>query len=246
MSRRGLQGDNGMLIFGIDTCCMAATAALVSDTVMTAQTVINNKKTHSQTMMPQIAEMFRAAEKTPSDADAFAAAVGPGSFTGVRIGVATAKAMAQAANKPCIAVSTLEALAFPAIGFDGIAAPILDARRGQVYNALFDCRGERKRLCADRALTLDALLDELCGLGEKVIFMGDGVLVYREKICTRLGDAAYFAPRVTMLNLAGSVAEIGLEKFSRGEVVSYDKLVPQYVRLSQAERDLKEKHARQG
>lgn len=232
-----------MLIFGIDTCCMAATAALVGDDTMLAQTVINHKKTHSQKMMPQIEEMFRAAEISPPEVDAFAAAVGPGSFTGVRIGVATAKAMAQAADKPCIAVSTLEALAFASFCADGIASPILDARRGQVYNALFECGSAPKRLCADRALTIDELLCELEKTEKNIYFMGDGVLAHRGIIEERLGSRAHFAPRVTRLNLGGSVAEIGLEKYRRGETVSYGDLIPQYVRLSQAEQDLQRKRA---
>lgn len=227
-----------MLIFGIDTCCMAATAALVGDRVMLAQTVINHKKTHSQKMMPQIESMFALSETSPDEIDAFAAAVGPGSFTGVRIGVATAKAMAQAADKPCIAVSTLEALAYPSKHFDGIISPILDARRSQVYNALFE-GGKRgmTRLCPDRTLTLAELFGELAADGRDVLFMGDGVLAYQNEIREALGKSAYFAPRVTGMNLGGAVAEIGLEKFEKGETVHYSKLVPQYVRLSQAERD---------
>lgn len=227
-----------MLVFGIDTCCMAATAALMNETVMLAQTVISHKKTHSQMMMPQIESMFRLAEVSPSDVDVFAAAVGPGSFTGVRIGVATVKAMAQAAKKPCVAVSTLEALAHSSSCFKGILCPILDARRNQVYNALFDSDGEKMaRKCDDRALTLSELFNELKELNRDVLFMGDGVLAYREEISESLGSLAHFAPKVNNLNLAGSVAEIGLKMFNDGIFTSYNDLVPQYVRLSQAERD---------
>lgn len=227
-----------MLIFGIDTCCMAATAALVSDDIMIAQTVINKNKTHSQIMMPQIEQMFRAAEVNPEAVDAYAAAVGPGSFTGVRIGVATAKAMAQAANKPCIAVSTLEALAFSSRHFEGIISPILDARRNQVYNALFQgSRNGLSRLCADRAMGLDELLEELEQTEKPVIFMGDGTLVFKEQIQDRLGERAFFASRISNLNLGGAVAEIGLERFKKGEITEYSKLIPSYIRLSQAERE---------
>ncbi len=231
-----------MLILGIDTCCMAATAALVNENVMLAQTVISHKKTHSQMMMPQIESMFKLAEIEPSEVDAFAAAVGPGSFTGVRIGVATIKALAQAAKKPCVAVSTLEALAFPFGCFNGIISPILDARRNQVYNALFDCDGKTsKRLCDDRALMLSELLEELSKYNKDVIFMGDGVFVYEDEIREKLGNRAHFAPKVTNLNLAGSVAELALKKYEQGEITKYDELVPQYVRLSQAERERMEK-----
>lgn len=231
-----------MLTFGIDTCCMAATAALVDDNVLVAETVINRKKTHSEKMMPQIENMFEAAGISPDEVDVFAAAVGPGSFTGVRIGVATAKAMAQGTDKPCIAVSTLEALAYASKFFDGIAAPILDARRDQVYNALFECgKNGLTRLTDDRALGLEELLKELEALGRNVIFMGDGVLVFRERIVEVLGERAVFAPKITLMNLGGAVAELGALKFKEEGGIHYSLLVPSYVRLSQAERDLIEK-----
>lgn len=231
-----------MLTFGIDTCCNAATAALADDSVLVAQTVVNRNKTHSQIMMHAVEEMFKIAGLDPKDVDVFAAAVGPGSFTGVRIGVATAKAMAQAADKPCVPVSTLEALAYSSKLFDGIAAPILDARRNQVYNALFDCgKGGMVRLCDDRALALSDLLDELSGYGKDVIFMGDGVFVFEEEIKSVLKDRAYFAPQTVSMNLGGAVAALGAEKYRCGEAVHYGKLVPSYVRLSQAERDRLEK-----
>jgi len=227
-----------MLVFGIDTCCAAATAALVDERIMVAQTVINKNKTHSQIMMPQIEQMFKAAEISASQVDAFAAAVGPGSFTGVRIGVATVKALAQAAKKPCIEVSTLEALAFSSKYFEGILCPILDARREQVYNALFE--GGKSgfiRLCDDRALPLSQLLAELCDKNCDALFMGDATLVFEDEIKTALGERAFFAPKVSNLNLGGAVAEIGLERLKFGEILDYGKLVPKYVRLSQAERE---------
>ncbi len=227
-----------MLVFGIDTCCMAATAALMNDDIMVAQTVVNQNKTHSQIMMPQIEQMFKAAEVDPMMVDAYAAAVGPGSFTGVRIGVATAKAMAQGAGKPCVAVSTLEALAYSSKYFDGIISPILDARRDQVYNALFSGgRDGLERLCPDRALSLEELLEEIKKMDKKALFMGDATLVFRDRIEATLGDKAIFAPKVVNLNLAGAVAEIGIEKLKVGDTVEYGKLVPEYVRLSQAERE---------
>jgi tRNA threonylcarbamoyladenosine biosynthesis protein TsaB len=231
-----------MLLFGIDTCCMAATAALVDDKKLVAETTVNRGKTHSEKMMPQVEEMFKIAELDPGDVDAYAAAVGPGSFTGVRIGVATAKAMAQAVQKPCVAVSTLEALAYSSRLFDGVVSPILDARRDQVYNALFDCgKDGTKRMCDDRALALADLLDELEGIGKDILFVGDGIFVFEDEIKARLGDRAIFAPKTISMNLGGAVAELGLEKFKKGEVVTYAELVPSYVRLSQAERDRLEK-----
>lgn len=230
-----------MLIFGIDTCCNAATAALIEDDRLVAQTVVNSGKTHSQKMMPQIAEMFRQAERDVSEVDCFAAAVGPGSFTGVRIGVATVKAMAQAVKKPCVAVSTLHGLANNVAVFDGIICPILDARREQVYNALFRGGRNPERLCEDRALAMDDLLAELQSQDAPVLFCGDGVPVFREKIAEVLGDRAIYAPVMQTMNLGASVAELGFAKAMAGETIPYGDLVPQYVRLSQAERERKEK-----
>lgn len=229
-----------MLIFGIDTCCMAATAALMNEERMIAETVLNHKRTHSQKMMPQIEQMFRLAETEVQEVDVFAAAVGPGSFTGVRIGVATVKALAQAVGKPCAAVSTLHALAHQAEFFDGIVCPILDARRNQVYNALFHGGAELRRLCADRALALEELLQELKREGAPVLFLGDGVPVYRAEVEQALGEQARFAPRSLRMNLGGSVAELGLQAALRGETIPYDALLPSYVRLSQAEQALRD------
>ncbi len=234
-----------MLIFGIDTCCITATAALMDDDKLLAQTVIHNGQTHSQKMMPQIAEMFRQAEKEPAEVDCFAAAVGPGSFTGVRIGVATAKALAQGLKKPCAAVSTLHALANNVAVFEGIICPILDARREQVYNALFRGGRQLQRLCEDRALGIDVLLEELKAQELPILFCGDGVLVFRETIEKFLGEQAMFAPRMQNMNLGASVAELGFAMAARGETVPYEALVPQYVRLSQAERERLEREKRE-
>lgn len=225
-----------MLVFGIDTCCAAATSAIVDDDKLLAQTVINHKKTHSQKIMPQIESLFSLCEFTATDIDVFAAAVGPGSFTGVRIGVATVKAMAQAAKKPCVAVSTLEALAYPLSHFDGVICPILDARRNQVYNALFRGGDEFSRMCDDRAIPLCELLEEI--KGENVIFTGDGVFAYKEEIL-KVMPSARFAPKILSMNLAGAVAELGYYKYQKGEAVDCGGLIPSYVRLSQAEQSAK-------
>ncbi len=231
-----------MLTLGIDTCCMAATAAITDENRLVAQTVTNNGKTHSETMLPRIEAMFDSVGMTPSDIELFAVAAGPGSFTGVRIGVSMIKAMAQATKKPCVGVSTLEALSYSSKYFDGVLSPILDARRGQVYNALFDAEnGNMTRICEDRALPLDELLKELLSMDKNVLFMGDGIFVFEDEIKKALGDRAHFAPVTVSMNLGGAVSALGEEKFKKGEAISYGELVPFYVRLSQAERDLLEK-----
>ncbi|MEG1442417.1 MAG: tRNA (adenosine(37)-N6)-threonylcarbamoyltransferase complex dimerization subunit type 1 TsaB [Oscillospiraceae bacterium] len=226
-----------MQVFGIDTCCMAATAAVVDENRLIAESVINHKRTHSQKMMPQIAAMLEMAEVDISDVDAFAVAVGPGSFTGVRIGVATAKAFAQATKKPCVPVSTLHALAYNVKIFGGFICPILDARREQVYNAIFEGGTQLKRKCDDRAIGIKELLSELDVLNTPCIFVGDATLVYRDIICEKLGERAVFATPMQNMNLGGAVAEIGMECFKNGETTHYSALIPQYVRLSQAEQE---------
>lgn len=234
--------ENNLKIFAADTCCMAATSAIIEGDRLIAQTVINHKKTHSQKMMPQIEQMFSLAETDISETDVFAVSVGPGSFTGVRIGVATVKAMAQALKKPCVGVSTLLALANQVNHFSGIICPILDARREQVYNALFK-RGENLpvRICEDRAIPLEQLFAELEKTDEEIIFLGDGIFVYRDIIKEKFGKRAVFPPSFLNMNLAGSVAEVAKHEYSAGSFVEYSKLVPSYVRLSQAEQDAAKK-----
>ena len=232
-----------MIVFGIDTCCMAATAAIMSDDHLVAQIMINNQKTHSQKIMPMIEFVANQADISIADIDCYAVAVGPGSFTGVRIGVATAKALAHANDKPCVAVSTLHALANNVSEFDGIICPILDARRGQVYNALF--RGRTlERLCDDRTCSIEDLCRDLKQSYEEIIFLGDGVAVFGEYIKESLGERVVFAQRMDRMNLAASVAEIGYEKMQKGKSCKYSELVPKYLRLSQAERERIEKEER--
>ncbi len=229
-----------MLILGIDTCCMAATAAILSDDRLVAQTVVNNKKTHSQNIMPMIDFILKSADISISDIDCVAAAIGPGSFTGVRIGVATAKALAHASQKPCAPVSSLRALANNVVPFNGLVCPILDARRNQVYTALFQgATGER--LEDDKAMALTELLDDLKSRNQNIMFVGDGLFSFGDEINKALKNRAFFAQRMQRMNLGASVAEIGYEKMLLGDTCSYEELNPVYLRLSQAERERLEK-----
>ncbi|MCI5893308.1 MAG: tRNA (adenosine(37)-N6)-threonylcarbamoyltransferase complex dimerization subunit type 1 TsaB [Clostridiales bacterium] len=227
-----------MLIFGLDTCCMPATAALCDDEKLVAEFVLNCGKTHSQKIMPQIENMLAGLGIVCSDIDCFAAANGPGSFTGVRIGAATLKAMAHAFDKPCVTVSTLMALAQNVMYFPGIICPILDARRNQVYTAMFEGgKDGLGRMTEDAAMGLDELLTELKAKDREVLFLGDGIFVHRDRIISELGDKANFAPPNLNMNMAGSVAFLGMQAFKRGETKKYSEVVPSYIRLSQAERE---------
>lgn len=219
---------------------MPATVAVCDDDKLVAESVVNCGRTHSQKIMPQIQTMLEAAEIKCSDIDCFAVASGPGSFTGVRIGVATIKALAHGTKKPCIAISTLEGLADNIRYFNGIICPILDARRSQVYTALFEGGQDMSRLCEDMAMNVDELIDELKKpeySNKDIIFLGDGIFVYMEVIKEQLGNRAMFAPQNINLNKASSIAHLAINEFENGNAENYSNIVPQYIRMSQAERE---------
>jgi len=232
-------------ILSIDASCNACTAAIVAGDKLVAQLVINNKKTHSEKLMPMIENMLSASEFSLSDIDLIAVANGPGSFTGVRIGVATAQGLAHSLGIPCVGVSTLEALAGNMFGFDGIICPILNARREQVYTAQFQWKnGELLQGMEDSNIMLAELLERLETERNSVIFLGDGIFEFRAEIEGKLGDQAVFAPPQLNMNLAGSVAYRAQEYIRKNGDVPIDNIVvPNYLRLSQAERELEEKNA---
>jgi tRNA threonylcarbamoyladenosine biosynthesis protein TsaB len=202
---------------------------------MLAEYNLQVKKTHSERLLPLIAALLNDVGLTPSDLDAVAVATGPGSFTGVRIGLATAKALGQALNIPLVGVPTLEALAAQVPYFPGLVSPILDARRQQVYNAVFRTAGEPVPVIAERAVSLRDLLTELCALQEQVLFMGDGVPQHREAITAALGHQAAFLPMEYGLNRAATVARLGLAGLLSGNGLHYLELLPRYLRRSEAE-----------
>lgn len=225
-----------MLVLGIDTATLVCGVALVTPDRLLAEYTLQVKKTHSERLLPLLAAMLRDAGFAPPELDGVAVAVGPGSFTGVRIGTATARALGQALGIPLAGISTLEALAAQASWFNGLVTPILDARRRQVYSAVFRmARGVPVRLCADRALPLLDLLAELAEAKEPVLFTGDAVNVYREAIISVLGGMAFFPTIEAGSNRAAVVARLGLELLSAGQGQCYRELVPAYLRRSEAE-----------
>lgn len=229
-----------MKILAIDSCTNAATGAVMNDGVLTAEFVINNKITHSAKLLPQIENMMNNAGLKFSEIDLFAVTVGPGSFTGERIGVATAKGLAHAVNKPMVGVSALAAMAYNTQFTDYLVCPIMDARREQVYTATYKWNGDEiVTVKKDRAMTLDQLLEEF---DENVIFLGDGVPVFREKISEKLGSKAHFAPEHLLHLRGGSVAKCAMEEYKKGNVCDYASLVPMYLRLSQAEREYNDRN----
>ena len=226
-----------MNILAIDTSALTATAAVLADDTLLGEISTTTKLTHSQTIMPMIDELLKKVSLDITDIDLFACSQGPGSFTGLRIGIGTIKGLSYGLGKEVVGVSTLEALAHNITFTDCIISPIMDARRGQVYNALYKYdNGTLKCEEEPRALSVEELCSEIT---EKTIFVGDGVKVHREKISSLLGDKAIFAPPQHCLQRAGSVAHAALNK----ETLDAAELTAVYLRKPQAEREREEKNA---
>jgi len=227
-----------MKIFAADTSSQVASAAICDDDKLICEITLNNKLTHSQTLMPIIRDVFEKSELSPEDIDIFAVADGPGSFTGLRIGVTTVKGLAHAVGKPVVGVNTLEAMCYNLPFCPHIIVPVMDARRGEVYNGLFRFSGGiLEEICPPRAVALSKCLDEIKAFGEKAVFLGDAVPVYREEIQKTLKDFAVFAPQGANMQRASAVAEAAKSKKTQ----KYFELVPKYIRKSQAEREYEQK-----
>ena len=232
-----------MNIVAIDTSGPTASCAVMRDGEIIHSVFLNQGLTHSETIMPTLDEAMTSAQIDCSQVDAFVAVAGPGSFTGVRIGVCAVKGLAHAHNTPCASVDALEALAMNVIGFDGIACPILDARRGQVYCAAFDVRGELPvRVLPDQALELNAYLAQLPE-DRRLIFVGDGLRVHADAITNVLGDRAVIAA-ANLRNLRADAACV-LAMAHQDQWMEARKLVPIYLRAPQAERE-RDRRLREG
>ncbi|MBQ7961282.1 MAG: tRNA (adenosine(37)-N6)-threonylcarbamoyltransferase complex dimerization subunit type 1 TsaB [Clostridia bacterium] len=231
-----------MVILGIESSAVSASAAVVRDGKLLSEAFLNVGLTHSVTLLPLIKQASEGAGLTPEEIDAVAVSNGPGSFTGVRIGVATAKGIAQPTGKKCVPVSTLEAIAYPLSDSDCIAVSVMDARCNQVYCALFRCAdGRMNRLTEDDAITLDALCDILKGYNEKLILIGDGADIAYKYLHASLPDLTVASPLIKYQR-ASSVAFLASERLENNDNIrTPDELVPSYLRLSQAERELKKK-----
>jgi len=228
-----------MKVLAIDTSSIVASVAIVDEQKVLGEYTINHKKTHSQKLMPMIKETLSACEIDIADIDLYCVSIGPGSFTGLRIGVATAKALAHSANKPVIGINTLDALAYGMPYFEGIICPIIDARNNQVYTAqyIWDINGP-KLLTQYIAQDIQNIINELKDKKEKVIFVGDGVSVYKENIIDNLKELAVFSPVFSTMQKASVVAELAIQKYRERHFDNYLTLTPFYLRKSQAERVL--------
>ena len=235
-----------MKILGIESSSLVASAAIVTDDELTAEYTVNFKKTHSQTLLPMIDEIVRMVGLDLGTLDAIAVAAGPGSFTGLRIGTATAKGLGLAGKKPLIHVPTLDAMAFNLWGSDGLVCPIMDARRSQVYTGLYHMHRGIEVVKGQCAMAIEELIEYLEELGEPVIFLGDGVPVNRRVIEETLKVPFDFAPSSHNRQRAAAVAALGMEYLKKGITTAAADLVPDYLRKSQAEREMEEKHGQMG
>ena len=224
-----------MNILAIDTSGPVVGCAVMKEGRIAHTVAMDHGLTHSETLMPAVDEVMQGSGLTCADIDVFAAVAGPGSFTGVRIGICAAKGFAHAAGKPCVPIHALEALAMNFFGADAYVCPILDARRKQVYCALFDTRnGYPERIMQDDAIALDELLTRLPD-DRKVIFCGDGVRAFEARIAEKMGDRAMIAP-ANLRDLRPD-AVCALAEHHREDWVEAALLRPVYLRAPQAERE---------
>lgn len=231
---------NALTILAVDSSAKAASAAILRDSKILGEFFVNSGFTHCETLLPMIDDMLRRCRISMGEVDCFAVSTGPGSFTGIRIGVCTIKGLAAPRGVPCIGVSTLEAAAMGVTDMEGIACCVMDARRDQFYNALFSVHGGKvNRLCEDRAVSADILQTELQNFKEPVILVGDGAeLCYNNMQNIRNVGIASVSSR---LQRAAGVAMVAADKAKIGQTVSPEKLVPVYLRPSQAERERAER-----
>ena len=233
-----------MRILGIESSSLVASVAIVEDETTMAEYTVNFKKTHSQTLLPMIDEMVQLLEIDLSTVDAIAVSGGPGSFTGLRIGSATAKGLGLALHKPLIHVPTLDATAYNLYGTEALICPIMDARRNQVYTGIYRFRESFEIVHGQDAMDIDELIGILNSMGEPVIFLGDGVPVFISRIEETLTVRALFAPAHVNRQRASAVAALGAVYFKEGKIETAMEHKPDYLRKSQAEREREEREGK--
>lgn len=226
-----------MKILALETSAVAASVAVCEEEALIAQSFQRTGLTHSATLMPMLETMLKNAGMTLNEIDLIAVAAGPGSFTGLRIGVSAAKGLAWPLDKPCAGVSTLEAMAWQMTGMNGVVCAAMDARRQQVYNALFDLQdGKPVRLTPDRAISLEELGAELLNIKKNQLLVGDGAHLCYNAFQSK-GYPVQIAPAHLQFQSAWGVARCALEQARTGQLTDAAGLIPNYHRLSQAERE---------
>lgn len=239
-----------MKILALDSSGLVASVAIVQDGILIGEYTMNYKKTHSQTLLPMLEQLKEMVELDLDSIDAIALAAGPGSFTGLRIGSATAKGLGLALNKPLIGIPTLEGLAYNLWGTDKLVCPLMDARRNQVYTGVYEFvradevhaeptvdAVELKTLVPQCAVDIREIIKQINETNREVIFLGDGVPVYEQIICEETKVPYSFAPAHMNRQRAGALAALGEVYYKQGKLQTAAEHEPDYLRLSQAERE---------
>lgn len=244
-----------MKVLALDSSGLVASVAAVEEDAfggsLLAEYTVNYKKTHSQTLLPMLDEIVKMIELDLDSVDAIAVAAGPGSFTGLRIGSATAKGLGLALGKPLVGIPTVDALAYNLYGTDKLICPMMDARRNQVYTGIYEFQGDRLQVIEPQmAVGIDEIAEKLCSMERDVIFLGDGVLVHGERLTENLlkklheaGHQHYFAPAHLNKQRAASVGTLALQYLKEGKLQTAAEHQPEYLRLSQAERERAERES---
>ena len=231
-----------MKILGLDSSGLVASVAIVEDAELRGEYTINYKKTHSQTLLSMLDEVAKMIELDLESVDAIAVVGGPGSFTGLRIGSATAKGLGLALQKPLIHVPTVDALAYNLVGHRDMVCPLMDARRNQTYTGLYAFDGnDMQVICEQCAVGIEEIIEKVNEQNRPVVFLGDGVPVFTSFIEEHCKVPYTFAPAHMSKQRAGAVAVLGMKMFETGDFESAAAHRPDYLRLSQAERELKER-----
>ena len=233
-----------MKALAVDTSTTIAGIAVADETGLLAEYMINDRRTHSQKLVPMMQELLNSLKMTPADIDVFAAITGPGSFTGLRIGVTTIKAMAYAAQKPVAGITSLDALANAvAVSGNTMVCPIMDARNNQVYTALYTYHnGQMTNTSGYMGIHISELVERIEENSLDVIFTGDGVSLHRDFLKIELGERCTFMPNFMLQQMAAPAAQMALTLALRGETVGSFELTPFYLRQSQAEREYELRH----
>jgi len=228
-----------MKLLAIESSGLVASIAVLADDKLIGEFTTNLKKTHSQTLLPMLDDVIQMLGISLEEIDAIAVSGGPGSFTGLRIGSATAKGLGLALHKPLIQIPTVDAIAYNLFATEKLICPLMDARRNQVYTGLYTFEGNRFKVLKEQlAVSIEEIIEEINQLNLSVIFLGDGVPVYREFIESHIKAEFCFAPPHLGYQRAGAIASLGADYYKKGRLQSAKEHKPEYLRLSQAEREL--------
>ena len=238
-----------MKLLAIDSAGLVASIAVLEDDNLLAEYTVNYKKTHSRTLLPMLDAVAQMIDLEMDTVDAVAVAGGPGSFTGLRIGSATAKGLGLALDIPLISVPTVDAIAYNLCGHDGLVAPMMDARRDQVYCGIYHFAGDGTELCADlpqQPRSVAELVGEINARGEAVTVLGDGIPVHLDVLKREIAVPLRVAPPHLARQRAGALAALAAQYFRAGKTQTAAEHAPDYLRLSQAERERAEREEKQG